>query len=166
MIRRYLADMLCIGLVGIVALLAAQRPVIDLSLRSPAGAKKTTEAKKEETPKRQEGVVREVAVLKALKERNIFAANGSYVLSKSGTQGPLPENPYTLIGILKGEEKKAVFRDYNGSIITLTVGRKLMDGTVVTRIDDRSVQVVKGKEKKELRIFNVKVPPLSTGKKL
>jgi len=80
-------------------------------------------------------------------------------------RGPPPENPYTLIGILHGEEKKAVFREYTGSILFLTVGKKLIDDSIITRIDSTSVEVKKGKEKKELKIFDVKVPRLSTEKK-
>jgi len=113
-------------------------------------------------------IIRDTGGLKALKDRNIFSADGKYPIFAVGTAGvkeALPENPYTLIGILHGEEKKAVFRDHTGSIIALTVGKKLIDDSVITRIDSTSVEVTKGKEKRELKIFSVKVPRLSTGKK-
>ena len=167
MIKRYLLDVLCIALVAAVAPLAAQKPMIDLNLRSSAGDRGNLGgAKKEETEMAPKGVIiRDVAVLRALKERNIFAAAESYARSKSEMQGLLSKGPYALIGVLQGEEKKAVFREQTGSIVTLTVGKKLIDGSVITRIEDRSVEVMKGEEKKELRIFKVKVPTLSTGKK-
>jgi hypothetical protein len=169
---KYLLDIICVVIVVILALLTTQRPVIDLIGRtgvSPVIPSEKT-AIKEETKKVQKEIVRDVFVSKVLKDRNIFSADRKYAIvtsggSSSGTGGPLPENPYTLIGILQGEEKKAVFREYTGSIVFLTVGKKLIDDSVITRIDRNSVEVRKGKEKKELKIFDVKVPRLSTGRK-
>jgi hypothetical protein len=163
---KYLLDTICVVIVVILALLTPQRPVIDLSIRPSVADKRAThDTKKEETKNLQKEIVRDIAVFKALKDRNIFAADGRYITSGAGMKGPLPENPYTLIGILQGEEKKAVFREYTGSVVALTVGKKLIDGSVITRIDSTSVEVKKGNEKRELKIFDVKVPRLSTGKK-
>ena len=165
MIKKYLLDILCIIAVVIIALLATQkpqRPAVDLKLRpsSPSIGDKTKlpDAKKEEKEAVQKKIVKEVVVLGALKERNIFSPDGSYVMSGAVLKGPLPENPYTLIGVLKGEEKKAVFRDYTGSIIVLTVGKKLVDGSIITNIDRLSVQLEKGEEKKELKVFDLTDP--------
>ena len=172
---KYLSDIICVVIVVILALLTTQKPVIDLIGRtgvssrtgvswrtgvSPVIPSEKT-AIKEETKNLQKLIVREVVVSDALKDRNIFAADGKYAMATTsgpGMKGPLPENPYTLIGILRGEEKKAVFREHTGSILALTVGKELIDGSVITRIDNLSVEVKKGKEKRELRIFSVKKP--------
>lgn len=86
-------------------------------------------------------------------------------VGSTAMKGPVPESLDTLIGILQGQEKKAIFREYTGAIVTLTVGKKLLDGSVITGIGSTTVEVKKGKEKRELRIFEVKVPRLRTGKK-
>ena len=169
MIKKRLIDILCIGLFAMIALLAAEKPVIDLSIRPsipiPDKRQQRDATIKEETKKVEKEIVRDIVAFKSLKERNIFTPDGSYTTSKTLLAGPLPENPYTLIATLHGEEKKAVFRDYTGSVITLTVGKKLGDGSIITRIDNLSVEVKKGKEKRELKIFDIKVPRLSIGKK-
>jgi len=166
MIKKYLLDILCVVLVGGIAILASERPAVDLKLPpSIVDKRQPHETTKEEIKKGERRIARYASTAEALKERNIFAADGSYAPpSKSGTKGPLPKSPYTLIGILKGEEKKAVFRESTGSIVTLTVGKKLIDDSVITRIDSTSVEVKKGNEKRELKIFDVKVPRLSIGK--
>jgi hypothetical protein len=170
---KYLLDIICVVTVVILALLTTQRPVIDLIGRTGVSWRTGVSpvipsAIKEETKNLQKEIVRDVVASKALKERNIFAADGKYAIvamSGPGMKGPLPENPYTLIGILRGEEKKAVFREHTGSILALTVGKELIDGSVITRIDNLSVEVKKGKEKRELRIFSVKKPKPVTRQK-
>ena len=62
----------------------------------------------------------------------------------------LPENPYTLIGILEGREKKAVLREYTGNLSVLTQGKKLIDEAIITRIDSRSIKVKKDGKEREL----------------
>jgi hypothetical protein len=159
MIKRYLLDVLCIILIIIIPLIAAQRPEVDLTMRSSTGDKgQFSDSKKKENEKVQKEIMKEVVALKSLKERNIFAPDGTYSISETALKGPLPKHPYTLIGILQGEEKKAVFRDYTGSIITLVRGKKLIDGSVIKRIDRLSVELEKGKEKRELRIFDLTNP--------
>lgn len=164
MIKKYLLDILCIIVVVIIALLATQKPAVDLKLRpsSPSGDKKQAQdTRKEETRKVEKEIVRNVFTSKVLKDRNIFSADGKYPIARAGgadMKGPIPENPYTLIGVLHGEEKKAVFRDYTGSIITLTVGKKLIDDSIITHIDKLSVMVEKGKEKRELKLFDLENP--------
>jgi len=166
---KYLLDIIFGVIVVTLALLTTQRPVIDLNIRPPiADKRQSQDTIKKETIKAHKEIVREIVASKMLKDRNIFSADGRYSTPGAGSvdmKGPLPENPYTLIGILHGEEKKAVFRAYTGSILFLTVGKKLTDDSIITRIDSTSVEVKKGKEKKELKIFDVKVPRLSTGKK-
>jgi hypothetical protein len=161
---KYLLDIICVVIVVLLALLTAEKPVFNVNMRpSIADKKQPQDRKKEETKKVEKKIVRDVFASKVLKDRNIFSAGGTYVAPGAGSadkKGPLPENPYTLIGILQGEEKKAVFREYTGSIVFLTIGKKLIDDSIITRIDSTSVEVKKGKEKKELKIFNIKVPPL------
>lgn len=159
MIKKYLLDILCITGVVMIALLVIERPVVNLNLRpSVADKGQLPDAKKEEAEKIQKGIMRDVVSIGVLKERNIFTPDGSYAMSGTVLKGPLPENPFTLIGILQGEEKKAVFKDYTGAIITLTVGKKLTDGSVITRIEQVSVQLEKGNEKKELKLFDLTDP--------
>jgi len=171
MIKKYLLDIIVIVLVSTLALWATQKPAVDLNLRPSTGDKgQLPDVKNEAKEKVQEGIVRDVVALGALKERNIFSPDGSYTKSEAVLKGPLlkgplPENPYTLIGILQGEEKKAVFKDYTGSIITLTIGKQLSDGSIIRRIDNFFVEVEKGEEKRELRIFNIKPPKPLTVKK-
>jgi hypothetical protein len=172
MIKKYFPDILGVVLISTIAILAAGRPAIDLDFRpsmadkghpfSPPLVKGDTGGFSGEIKKEPKGIIRSAASDEALKGRNIFAADGSYATAGTGMKGPLPENPYTLIGVLRGEEKKAVFRQYTGEIITLTVGKKLIDGSVITRIDNRSVKVKKGKERRELRIFHVENPKQAT----
>jgi len=166
---KYLLDIISVFIVSGLVLLTAQRPVIDLNARSPvADKRRPQEITKEEMKKVEKGIVRGVAISNVLKERNIFSLDGRYSMSEVGSaamKGPVPQSLDTLIGILQGQEKKAVFQEYTGSIVTLTEGKKLLDGFVITRIGNNSVEVKKGKEKKELRIFEVKVPRLTIGKK-
>lgn len=162
MIKKYLLDIISIVLVSAIAVFATQKPEMDLTLRpsssSMSDKSKLPDVKKEEKQEVQKEIVKEVIVLRALKERNIFSPDGGYVKLGEGLKGPLPENPYTLIGILYGEEKKAVFRDYKRSIIVLTTGGKLVDGSIITNIDRLSVELEKGNEKKELKVFDLTDP--------
>ena len=167
--KKYLFDILCVVLIVSIGVLAAGRPVVDLNQRPSATDKRQPpDAKKHETKNVQKKIVRNIVASDALKERNIFAADGKYPVfmpaTGGGTGGSSPGDPnaisYTLIGVLDGEEKKAVFKESTGSIVALNVGKKLKDGSVITRIDKFSVEVKKGEEKRELRIFSVKVPPL------
>jgi hypothetical protein len=168
--KRYLLDFLCVVLIASIAVLAAGRPVVDPNLRpSVTDKRQPPDAKKQETKNVQKEILRDIVASDVLKERNIFAPDGKYPILTSGgvIAGSSPENPtttststYTLIGILDGEEKRAVFGESTGSIVVLTVGKKLKDGSVITRIDKFAVEVKKGEEKRELKMFNVKVPPL------
>ena len=158
MVKKYLLDILLIILISAIAVFATQKPAMDLKRRPPDDKGKVPDVKKEEKENVQMGIMKEIASLGPLKERNIFSLDGSYAKLGAGLKGPLPENPYTLIGILNGEEKKAVFRDYKSSIIVLTLGEKLMDGSVITYIEGLSVQLEKGKEKRELKVFDLANP--------
>jgi len=99
-----------------------------------------------------------------LKDRNLFAESGSYVVKDDKKKVVLPENPYSLIAVLMGKEKKAVFREYTGAIQTLASGNTMIDGAVITEINPRSVKVRKGKEVKELKLFDVRLRTADTAK--
>ena len=153
MIKRYLPDILCIVLIVIIVPLLVKKPDIEPHMRPSIEAYDTNT---KGTKKSSKGIIRDIVSPKALEERNIFTPDSNQGISS--TKESLPEDPYTLIGILKGEEKKAVIREHTGSIVTLREGDKLTDGSVITRIDTYSVEIEKGGEKKELRMFNVKIP--------
>ena len=167
MVKRYLFDILFAVLAFSIAALAAGKPVVDLNPHpSITDEKQSPDTKKQETKNVQKEIVRETIASDVLRERNIFTPDGKYpILTPAGViAGQPPEKldtiTYTLIGVLDGEEKKAVLRESTGSIVALTEGKKLKDGSVITRIDKFAVEMEKGKEKSELKIFNVKVPQL------
>ncbi|OPY15148.1 MAG: hypothetical protein A4E69_00822 [Syntrophus sp. PtaB.Bin138] len=98
----------------------------------------------------------------ALKQRNLFSEAGRYDLPEKKTgKAPevLPENPYSLVAVMLGKEQKAVFRDYKGTIHTVTKGKTLIDGAVLTRISPRSVWTRKGRQTRELSLFDVRRKP-------
>ena len=89
-----------------------------------------------------------------LEVRNIFEPGGNY--EKPPELIIIPENPYNLIAVLEGKEKRAILREYTGRMVSFKVGDKMVDGAVVSSIDRLSVTVKKGKKKKEYRIFDVR----------
>ncbi len=97
-----------------------------------------------------------------LEVRNIFEPDGNYEKPKELII--IPENPYNLIAVLEGKEKKAILREYTGRMVSLKVGDKMIDGAVVIKIDKMSVTAKKGKKEKEYKIFDVKKKPVG-GKK-
>jgi len=160
MTKRYLLDILFGALViTVVLLITPTKSTVDLNIRSlPTGKEPPSDISKREMEKTGKGIVREIATIGVLKERNLFGLFGHDPVTGKTLKTPLSKNPYTLIGILQGEEKKAVFREPSGAIVALTSGKKLVDGSEITRIDDFSVRVKKGDEEREIRIFNIKTP--------
>jgi len=164
MIKKYAIDILCALVIFTVAFLISGKMTIDpLVSRSVSPKEKRPDLSKEEKIGSGE-IIRETGGAKALKERNIFTLEGGAVPPGLGGPGSPPGPPYTLIGILQGEEKRAVFLESGGKIVTLAVGKILADGSVVTRIDDLSVQLEKGKEKKELKVFDLPKASLGVGR--
>jgi len=156
-ISQYLPDILAILMVMIMAYMLAGKPALDLKLSTSPGGKPAQSGQSSDAVKKQQvpgvaGQVHEDNADKELKARNIFTANGAYT---DADNKPIPANPYTLIGVTQGKETKAIFRDYSGSVVTMTVGQKMIDGSVITRIDSASVQLKKGEEKTELKAFDV-----------
>ena len=97
---------------------------------------------------------KEAPVSRSLEVRNIFELDGNYAPPPELII--IPEKPYNLIAVLAGKEKRAIMRDYTGRVVSLKIGDKMIDESVVTDIDRLSVTAKKGKKKKEYRIFEVK----------
>ena len=89
-----------------------------------------------------------------LAERNIFVSTGSYEPPKGLLQ--IPENPYNLVAVLKGNEFRAVFKEFTGNIVVLKVGDRLIDGAVVEAIGNVSVTVRKEDVLRDYRLYEVK----------
>lgn len=147
--KRYLVDLIFIGLSVILALFLAEKPgavkdnrpaVIDNAVKGV----KPVSAKEPQAP---------VDAVKELKARNIFSADGSY--AQAAAKRAVPDIPYTLLGVVYGKEKKAFFREFTGAIVSLAEGDKMVDEAVVSNIEKRTVKVKKGKEEKEYKIFNI-----------
>jgi len=149
MIKRYLTDIICIlALALFIPILVINRPDISYNeqpvTRHIPGVKEGTEEKGMEKVARTEG-------FSNIEERNIFSPDGSYII-KGKT--PLTGEFYRLIGILTSGAKKAVFVDYTGEVFILKEGERLYEGSVISRIDNISVTLKKGKEKKLLKVFD------------
>jgi hypothetical protein len=156
MLKKYLIDILCVLVVLAGALLIAERTGVEIpDRRTPPPKEKRTDLKKEEKKVQASEIIRQIGAAEPFKEKNAFGSGEGKKALGAGKAGRSPENPYSLIGVLQGEEKRAVFLEPGGKIVALAVGKNLADGAVVTRIDDLSVQVEKGKEIKELKVFDL-----------
>lgn len=82
-------------------------------------------------------------------ERNLFSLDGKY----EGTVTTIPDEPYKLIAILMGSEKKAVLRDFNGQTFTAKVKDRLIDGYTLVEIRENSIVLKRDKKTKELFVF-------------
>ena len=152
-----IVDIIVILVVVIMALILAEKPNPDLDPRISVRGKAVQGGQLSVAGEKQPVRGVEIQVNKGnaendLRARNIFTANGSYTGSDNV---PMRANPYTLVGVTQGRETKAIFRDYKGSVAALTAGQKMSDGSVISRIDGDSVQLKKGEEKTELKVFNV-----------
>jgi hypothetical protein len=150
-IKKFLPDALCILIIMAVAFPVAGRPGIDLNPKPQAVVSVPDQAPARGTEAGERGIIRPVHSAKALKERNIFTASGSYGESAGK---PLPENPYFLIGVLRGKEMRAVFKDYTGTVGTWSVGKKMIDDFEISRIDSVSVTLKRRDETKVLQLFS------------
>jgi len=158
-------DILCTLLAVGIAFLFARNPGLDLNSPPVASDTQAVTLKPPETKTGEIGIVRKVEQVKELKTRNIFTATGSYT-DADATNRPLPEKPYNLIGVLYGKEMKAVFAEYTGSVVTMTVGKKMIDGFVISKIKSTSVKLRRGNEEKELKTFDVLNPEQTIEKKM
>lgn len=153
--KRYRMDLIFIGVAVILALLLSEKPARVQDKKQSAIGK--TERLADKTTVKSpvvEPVSDRDKTRRELKARNIFVSDGSYALSVAKKM--IPDMPYTLLGVMLGKEKKAVFREYAGSIVYLGEGAKMLDDSVITSIEKLSVKVKKGKEKKEYKIFDIR----------
>jgi len=160
MIRKILPDICIAALIAALAFFITAAPAPSLYVPS-TGSKKTVA---EPGMERRNTWVPVMPLDTTLKERNLFAESGSYDVKDDKKKVVLPENPYFLVAVLLGKEKKAVFREYTGTIRTLTAGNSLIDGAEITEINPQSVKVRKGKEVKELKLFDVRLRTADTAK--
>ncbi|MGA3209241.1 MAG: hypothetical protein ABSE05_15650 [Syntrophales bacterium] len=154
MIRQYTQDIASIALVLILAFLLSGRPSIDLSVHPSVSHEEASEKSSSAEQQKKEVIKRRTVSDDILKNRNIFAESGSYAAPGVIAGQALPPNPYKLISVLQGKEKKAVFREYTGAVVTLPVGKKMIDDFIITKIESVSVKLKKDKEEKELRLFS------------
>jgi hypothetical protein len=154
--KRFFPEIIGFLFVFLLAFLISGKPEIPKFFSSPTNKKLTPTA----TPKKLDPIklIRTEALDSDLKDRNIFDSDGIYLKPGEVKKPPPPENPYTLIGILEGKERKAVFRDYTGAVVVLDKGKKMIDEAVITRIDARSVIIKKDEKEKEVRIFQFQAP--------
>jgi hypothetical protein len=89
-----------------------------------------------------------------LQARNIFSSDGAYALSTE--QKPLGEAAFTLLGVIGGKSKRAIFRDSTGAILSVGEGEPLMNGTVITHIERLSATAERGEDKREFVLFDIK----------
>lgn len=157
MVKRYIIDLLLITIFAASAFIIAERPEVehkanlqDEDIKIPQTLQDPAAFIAEEGRNKKPVI----PTYKNIKERNIFAMDGRYAISKE--LKPRPENLYRLIAILQGNEKRAVFMKYTGLAASLKVGDELIDGTIIINIDNLSVKTKKGRETKEYRIFDVK----------
>jgi hypothetical protein len=156
MIKKYLADILCALIIFGGAFLIAERTAVEIpERRIPPSKEKRPDLQKEEKKGQALEIIRRTGDAEPFKEKNAFVAGDGKAVAAGGKAARSSDNPYSLIGILQGGEKRAVFLEPGGKIVALAVGKNLTDGSVVTRIDDLSVQVEKGKEKKDLKLFDL-----------
>lgn len=152
--------------VALVAFVFAQKPALDwrpVSLESskPIREEKAAAQDRKEVNQDRAPFPDQDSSEAFLKKRNIFSLDGSYTAAKSGKRQAIPENPYTLLAILQGKEKNALFREFTGAVITAPLHKKMIDGFVVTRIGDLNVQLKRGKETKEMGVFTQMAPTVA-----
>lgn len=86
-----------------------------------------------------------------LTHRNPFSPEGSY------SELILPENPYTLVAILTGKEKRVIFKLFTGEMVIAKERDTLIDGAKVLKIKKNSVIIERLGNRKELRLFQIEV---------
>jgi len=152
MIRRWLGDIVFFVMALAAAFLLAGLPqeaqVTPRTIPAPSTAK-APETKAPENGEITEGT--------AIGERDIFSSSGNY---KEGAQAPMPDNPYTLLGVVReGESTKAVFREYTGTVVRAAMGQRMMDGFLVASVDKPVVVLKKGKERKAFPVYGAALNP-------
>lgn len=139
-VKQYIPDIVIILILSLLAFLFSGKPEIDLS----ALKKKPPENTKQEIQ-----IKRHLLKVDEIMERNLFAMDGRYT---DTIQMP-PENPYRLVAVMIGKDKKALLRDYKGQAFIAKEKDKMVDGYVIVSIRENSVVLKRGNQKKELTIF-------------
>jgi hypothetical protein len=158
MIRRFLPDIVSIAAIAVIVVFVAVWQNMQMDIQPRPVGQTPLPAKTSEAQPDQRSILNIVVADDALKKRNIFAETGSYVVTKKAIKSASGGEPYTLLGILSGKERKAVIRDEQGIVTYCSVGKKI-GGFIVTRIDNTSVRLKSGTETRELKIFNVQYKP-------
>lgn len=153
MIRKYIADIVIMFLISVSVILFAGKPRINFN-PPPAAAVKSDKKAVAEIKNEAQVVDGSVTSYDSLEKRNIFTEAGTYAAAGAAALPVLPPNPYALIAILQGNDKKAVFREYTGAIVTVPVGKKMIDEYTVKSIEGLTVKLQKGNEEKKFTIFN------------
>ncbi|HVO67141.1 MAG TPA: hypothetical protein VMT12_11705 [Syntrophales bacterium] len=158
MISRYLPDMVFIVMAAVIAFFLAGMPKdmqepVPVPAPVSADAKAPPEVKSMEVGRKSEGT--------AIGERNIFAASGSYN-DKDYVQTPMPDNPYSLIGIVQEKAgMKAIFREYTGSVKNGATGDRMIDGFRIAAVSSKQVMLKRGNEKKAFNVYGSSISPTS-----
>ncbi|WP_435547444.1 hypothetical protein [Desulfobacterium sp. N47] len=155
MIRKFAPDIISICLVALAAFMLSVRPNVNRDIHQRTVLPKVIQQKISAAEVEDKSNSGAVASYKELEARNLFSANGSYATDEKATEIVIPENPYTLIGILMGKEARALFRDYKGSVIYMKAGDKMLDGSVIAEIDRTFVKLRMGEDEKIQKIFNI-----------
>jgi len=159
--RQYLIVSVAVALSIIILFWSVEKPRLE-NEPVPAGAAKgaavaSAQRSSPEAPDRPN----EENSYPKLQARNIFAADGAYALSSA--QKASGEASITLLGVIGGKAKTAIFRDSTGAVVSVAVGEPLSNGAIVTVIDSSSVIAQQGEEKREFVMFDMKDRPLRRG---
>ncbi len=153
MIRKYIVDIVSILVIISGVFIFAGKPQINFN-PPPIATVQIDKKAVPDIPRETKAVQEKASSYEALEKRNIFTEGGTYVAVLEKSLSALPPNPYTLVAVLQGNDKKAVFREYTGAIITVPVGKKMIDEYVVQSIESLTVKLMRGNEEKKLTVFN------------
>lgn len=94
---------------------------------------------------------KEVKSLSALKRRNPFSFEGSYL------DYPIPDPPYKLVAVKTGGLSEAIIRDYTGTLRKVKPNEVLPDGSRVIKIGSNFVELKRLDKKYRITIYGVEV---------
>jgi len=144
---KYKMEILILLAFCLLGFLLSEKPRLDLELPPKKPPLLERRIKTEEME-----IKRHIPQSDSIMERNLFSVDGKY---GDKVERP-PENPYRLVGVIVGEKKMAIFRDYTGTLFTAKEKDRMMDGYTVEKIEENSVILKRGKWEKELRILSSK----------
>ena len=158
MIKKHLTDILCAALsMVIIPLIVVDKPAISYNTKITEMETSQAEGQNNTIENVYDGRNYE-----NIEARNIFSPDGLYKLpeeevkEETAAEEILPETTYSLVGVLVSDRKMAVLKTDTGFTITSKVGDELIDGSIITEIDDLSVKLKKNNKETELKIFNPK----------